>query len=365
MSTPERIAAIDIGSDTIHLLIGSIAGTDDGPTVKRIRQDGDLLLLGGRVATKGRIGERASADLQKSLIRLVTIARRRSDRLVIGATEALRRAQDGPDIVERLGKAAGEPVRILSGAREAELGFSGILHRLEPTGAQLVVDSGGASTELTLTDGRRKVAAASLPVGAALLGAGLHGDPPEALSWALRAQQIGAALAAAPDGKPVRAWATGGSAHNLAGLERTRGRSGPQRLTMSGLGVLASRLLAVPSRKLAKRSGEDPGRVAILPPGLLIIAAVMEHYDLESLTVVPEGLRDGMILAAAAQGDDWWRDQPVGSGAPSSGGAPTSGGGAPTSHATRPRRATAARPTRKPAQASPTPPPSSTVGGAL
>jgi exopolyphosphatase/guanosine-5'-triphosphate,3'-diphosphate pyrophosphatase len=311
MSRSERIAAIDIGSDTIHLLVGSVAESEDGPVVDRFQQDGQLLLLGGRLAVKGRIGTRATSDLEKALIRLVAVGRRRAARVVVGATEALRRAENGPEIVERLSTAAGEPVRVLSGAREAELDFEGIVHRLDPAGTQLAIDSGGASTEITLTEGRRRTDSASLPVGAALLGATLRGDPPEALSWALRAQQIGTALAAAPTGKPVKAWATGGSAHNLAGLERTRGKSGPQVLTLRSLGHMAQELLTLSSKKLAKRSGEDPGRVAILAPGLLIVAAAMEHYGLDSLTVVPEGVRDGMILAVTKLGDDWWRDQPA------------------------------------------------------
>ena len=311
MSKSDRIAAIDIGSDTIHLLIGSVASTEAGPVVTRLQQEGELLLLGGRVAIKGRIGESAAAAIEKTLLRFVSVGRRRASKVVISATEALRRADDGPAIVERLSKAASEPIRVLSGTREAELDFAGIRHRLAPAGSQLIVDSGGASTELTLTEGRRLVASASLPVGAALLGATLRGDPPEALSWALRARQIGAALAAAPPGKPVRAWATGGSAHNLAGLERTRGKSGPQRLTMPALGRLATQLLTTSSKRLARRRGEDPARVAILPPGLLIIAAVLEHYELGSVTVVPEGVREGMILAVASIGDDWWCDQPA------------------------------------------------------
>ena len=163
MSKADRIAAIDIGSETIHLLIGSVSSSDDGPVVTRIEQDGELLLLGGRVAVNGRIGPRATADLQKALVRFVSIGQRRASRLVIGATEAMRRAEDGPEIVERLGKATGEPVRILSGAREADLDFAGIVHRLDRAGTQLIVDSGGASTELAITEGRRKVARSPNP----------------------------------------------------------------------------------------------------------------------------------------------------------------------------------------------------------
>jgi exopolyphosphatase/guanosine-5'-triphosphate,3'-diphosphate pyrophosphatase len=235
------------------------------------------------------------------------LASRKSDRVVIGATEALRRATDGPALVEQLSAELGEPVRVLSGAREAALGLIGAVHRLDPVGSQILIDSGGASTELTLTDGHRALASASLPIGAALLGAELRGDPPRALSWALGAARVGSALSLAPAGNPARAWATGGTAHNLAGLERIRGCSGDQRLTTQELSALAARLLAKPARKLARHSGEDRARIEILPPGLLIIAAILAHYGLNEVTVVPEGLREGMAAAAFEDADGWWR----------------------------------------------------------
>jgi exopolyphosphatase/guanosine-5'-triphosphate,3'-diphosphate pyrophosphatase len=311
LSERVRIAAIDIGSDTVHVLIADVSGSPDGPLVSRVGQRGELVELGRRIATTGQVGKRSTTRLEASLLRCLDFGRRKSDRVVIGATEALRRATDGPALVERLSREAGEPVRVLSGAREAALGLAGVIHRLDPTGSQLLIDSGGASTELTLTDGHRAVASASLPVGAALLGAELRGDPPEALSWALSGARIGTALSLAPAGKPTRAWATGGSAHNLAGLERAKSRSGDRRLTRAELSTLASRLLAEPARKLARASGEDPARVKILPPGVLIIAAILAHFGLDELTVVPEGLRDGMVAAAFELGDAWWQDQPL------------------------------------------------------
>jgi len=79
---------------------------------------------------------------------------------------------------------------------------------------------------------------------------------------------------------------------------------------MAELSTLATRLLADPARKLARRSQEDPARVAILPPGLLIIAAILAHYDLDELTVVPEGLREGMVAAAFENEAGWWQDPP-------------------------------------------------------
>jgi exopolyphosphatase/guanosine-5'-triphosphate,3'-diphosphate pyrophosphatase len=305
----ERIAAIDIGSDTVHVLVADVSGSTDGPVVSRVSQRGELLELGRQIETTGQVGRSAAARLEASLLRCMGFARRKSGRVIVGATEALRRATDGAALVERLSREAGEPVRVLSGSREAALGLAGEVHRLDPAGSQLLIDSGGASTELTITEGRRAVASASLPVGAALLGAELRGDPPEALSWALAGARIGTALSLAPAGKPARAWATGGSAHNLAGLERTRSRSGDRLLTREDLSKLAARLLAERARKLARGSGEDPARVKILPPGVLIIATILAHYDLDEVTVVPEGLRDGMVGTAFELGDAWWEDQ--------------------------------------------------------
>jgi Ppx/GppA phosphatase family len=145
LSKPVRIAAIDIGSDTVHILIADVSASPDGPLVSRVKQRGDLIELGRQVGTTGQIGKRAAARLEARLTSYLKLARRRSDRVVIGATEALRRASDGPALLERLSSELGEPVRILSVTREA-------------------------STELTLTDGHVGVASASLPVGAALLG---------------------------------------------------------------------------------------------------------------------------------------------------------------------------------------------------
>ncbi|HEY1168970.1 MAG TPA: hypothetical protein VGE81_08375 [Candidatus Limnocylindrales bacterium] len=165
MSERVRIAAIDIGSDTVHVLIADVSGSPDGPLVSRVGQRGELVELGRRIATTGQVGKRSTTRLEASLLRCLDFGRRKSDRIVIGATEALRRATDGPALVERLSREAGEPVRVLSGAREAALGLAGVIHRLDPTGSQLLIDSGGASTELTLTDGHRAVASASLPSG--------------------------------------------------------------------------------------------------------------------------------------------------------------------------------------------------------
>ena len=93
MSDYVRVAAIDIGSDTVHLLVAAGWPAAGGPVVSDIEQRGGLIELGRRVATSGKVGKTERTRLEGSLRpAIVKLARRGSDRVVIGATEALRRA---------------------------------------------------------------------------------------------------------------------------------------------------------------------------------------------------------------------------------------------------------------------------------
>ena len=75
-------------------------------------------------------------------------------------------------------------MRIVSKQREIELGFVAARHGLRPTGKQIFVDSGGASTEITLCEGHTARQSISLPVGASKLSVLLEGDPPGLLTFA-------------------------------------------------------------------------------------------------------------------------------------------------------------------------------------
>ena len=296
----------------MHLLVVEVTHEPFGRlAVRQLAHRSVLLELGREVATRGRFGRTALRALEASVRDFVRVATRYEARLIVAATEATRVAANGPAVMTRLEQLAGTPPRILSGVREAQLGFLATRAALPPAGLHLLVDSGGASTEVSLVAGHRLLASASLPVGAALLAASVPGDPPRPLPWALAAIRIGAALGAAPEGRPTDMYATGGTAHNLAGLEKDRnGHPGPVRLTLADLDGITARLLRSPAPKVARRSGEDARRVALLAPGALILAAIAERYSLDAMTVLAEGVRDGMILAAVRDPDGWWEDQP-------------------------------------------------------
>jgi exopolyphosphatase/pppGpp-phosphohydrolase len=140
----------------------------------------------------------------------------------------------------------------------------------------------------------------------ARLSSVLVGDPPGALSWSLLASKVGFACQSLPAGKPARAWATGSAAHNLVGLDRTEDRASDKLLRMPDLSTMADELMALPIKKLARRWDEDRRRIVLLPPGLVIVSSILEQYGLSEATVVPEGVREGIIRAGVRSPTSWW-----------------------------------------------------------
>jgi exopolyphosphatase / guanosine-5'-triphosphate,3'-diphosphate pyrophosphatase len=309
-----RYAAIDIGSDTVHLLVADLSGTAVSGTLQPVHSESELVELGRVVGRRGRITETAEAEIGKALDRMVRRAGKSGASILIAATEATRRASNGQAVLTSLGARVKVPIRLLSPTREAELGFAGVRPELPPEGELVVIDSGGASTEATLTRGRLILAAASLPVGAALLATALSGDPPPPIDWALAAIRIGASLGSLPRGNPRHAFATGGTAHGLLAVGSIADRHEPASnviVTLAELEQIAALLLARPSRRIGAEAGIDPRRVALLAPGVLILGAILRHYGLGDFHVVQAGVREGMIRAAAADPGGWWLDPPA------------------------------------------------------
>jgi exopolyphosphatase / guanosine-5'-triphosphate,3'-diphosphate pyrophosphatase len=320
--TGQRYAAIDIGSDTVHMLIAEIAPDSAGaraPVATRrlttIHSESELLELGKVVGRRGRITSSAEIAVGNALERMVRRANKSGATILISATEASRRAANGQEVLDRLSARLKTPIRLLSPEREAELGFTGVRADLPTRGNLVVIDSGGASTEVTLTVGRKFEKAASLPVGAARLATQLVGDPPHPIDWAMVSVTIGATLPSLPVGKPRHAYSTGGTAHGLLAvgtLQASRVAAGRSTISLAELDRIAGMLLDRPSARIGAAARVDPRRVALLAPGVLIIGAILRNYGLAELTVVRAGVREGMIRAAAADPTRWWLDPAVG-----------------------------------------------------
>src|SRR5260370_31391301 len=114
-----RLAAVDIGSNTVHVLVADVVRNKlvDVAHYVEMPELGPRVARTGAIGTKGRIAIRA--------LRLVIAQARKHgyDTLIAAATEAVRQASDGEAFAQRAGEASGVPVRIIPRLREAALTF--------------------------------------------------------------------------------------------------------------------------------------------------------------------------------------------------------------------------------------------------
>ena len=297
-----RIAAIDIGSNTVHMVIMDLAGAG----LPQHRTSASVILKLGAVVTKERtLPPAVYRKLRHTLKRFIRRAKKdKALHVLITATQAMRALRQGERILAGLSNEIKLPIHLLSGKREAELGFLGVKRDLRPGECQLIIDSGGASTELTLVRGSHPIENASIPLGAAVLSTELHSNPPTAFEVARLMIPIIQALRAAP-GKaaPRSALLTGGTAHHLlAGA-----KANPYRLTRRDLEHAIKRLLRKPAKKIANKFGMEVECARLLVPGVLLVTALLDHYALDHLRITNRGLRDGMAMAFVRNRLGWWK----------------------------------------------------------
>jgi exopolyphosphatase / guanosine-5'-triphosphate,3'-diphosphate pyrophosphatase len=288
-------AVIDVGSNTIHLLVGEV-------------QNGAVLpITGEKVSARLGAGVDEIGSIEKTRIPLAVDAISLFARLAalngapqpaVLATSAVRDAKNGQALVEKVLEKAGLEMRLISGDEEALLGFRGAVSALGPDFSwdtpALIVDLGGGSAQLILGDAangpQKRV---SLPLGSnRTTERFVHQDPPGAGELDKLREAVLGVLPEweLPEGAPVVA--IGGSAR--ATLRLTR-----EVLTVEVLGELAREISAKPSTVLAREEGLAPERARVMPTAITTLAAILEHFGGSRLTVVRGGIREGAILTMA------------------------------------------------------------------
>ncbi len=215
---------------------------------------------------------------------------------VILATSAVRDAENGPELYERVLDLTGLKMRQISGEQEAGLGFRGAVSAVgeDWEGPALVVDLGGGSAQLVVGDALGgPLMQCSLPLGSnRTTERFVSSDPPNreqlrALGEHVRETMPGWELASR-----VPVVAVGGSARAILKITRDR-------LTVERLRRLAEELSSRPSAVLAREHGLAPERARVLPAAVTTLTAILEHFGREDLTVARGGLREGALLALA------------------------------------------------------------------
>jgi exopolyphosphatase/pppGpp-phosphohydrolase len=295
-----RLAAVDIGSNTVHVLVADAVRNK----LEDVAHYVEMPELGAYVARTGAIGTRGKVAI-RALREVIVKARKHAyDKLIAAATEAVRQASDGEAFAKEAGEAIGTHVRIISARKEAELSFLGVASRHAARGEWAMVDLGGASTEVVIARGREMQQTATLAVGSGVLASTYLSDPPRPEERARMRKAALRELTQAPDGDVQRLVATGGTASNLPSVLSKR--HPPAVLTTADLLECESRLDAGRAAEVARKIGLEPSRVKALRAGVEVLLLLLDWYGLAVLQISHEGLRHGMLLAYLERGEDWW-----------------------------------------------------------
>ena len=306
-----RYAAVDIGSNSVRMLA---AETNPGASTKILVADRQVTRLGASVFQNGRISPEAMESVTQVLARMAQVYRKQDVIAVRAvATSAVRDAGNQHEFIERAAAVLGVPVEIISGQEEARLIHLGVQSRWpQPDKRVLIMDVGGGSAELILSDRGELVEAFSKPLGAVrLTEAFLKSDPPAALEMHRMYEYIEEKLAT-----PLRRIGTGPfdrmiatSATAAAIVCAVNRVSRPRREDADRLKVSVQQVRKfsreVSSVDLAHREkiqGLGPRRAEIIVAGAAVFRRAMELFQRPSLHYSAAGVRDGIIADLAAQG---------------------------------------------------------------
>jgi exopolyphosphatase/guanosine-5'-triphosphate,3'-diphosphate pyrophosphatase len=300
----ERLAAIDVGSNSIRLLV---AEWDPETGLEVIDEIKEQPRLATGLHANGELDADAMEAAFNALRRMLGVAERRGvTRTVAVATSAIRDASNGPAFAERVRRELGLELDIISEEQEARLSWVSVAHhfRLDNTRA-MIADIGGGSLELVAAVDGLVEATASLPLGAVRLTEAFppHDDNP----WvAVRAMRK-AARRHLKKAMPWRDWrqatviGSGGSFTNLARIAAARRGLATDPIhgttvTTGEVESLVEWLATMTTAERAKVPGLNPQRADIILAGIAVTAELMSLLDARELTVSAFGLREGLLL---------------------------------------------------------------------
>lgn len=298
-----RVAAVDIGSNTLHLIIAEVDAL--GQRLMISDRQVEMVRLGADVATTGAIGPERAARACAVLQSMAKRARKASVQTTIGlATEGVRAASNAAAMIASFSAALGSPITLISGMEEAALTFWGATSA-DPTASELlgVGDLGGGSCELITGTTTQLVTATSIKLGSgALIAAAPPSDPPTPADFARLAILASAALHNVPRPTQMvsRLLAVGGTATALG-----RFAGNVATLDHTVLTHAQATLRTNPVADLAAQTGIDTERLRLIIGGVVAWQAIMEHMGVSQLTISERGVREGAVIAWARAGAGW------------------------------------------------------------
>jgi exopolyphosphatase / guanosine-5'-triphosphate,3'-diphosphate pyrophosphatase len=314
------IAALDLGTNSFHLLIADVH--PDGSFTPLAREK-EMLRLGDSVSREGRIPP-AAADLAVATVRRMKMLAEAADatEIVACATSAIRLAANGDELVDRIERETGVKVDVINGLTEARLIFGAIRASilLEPAPA-LCFDLGGGSVEVMVGTASGMEWATSENLGVARLTADFVDSDPISKSdrRVLRAHLTTALRGIARETRrfePELVVGSSGTLEDLAAMVAARrGSQVPVSLnqmtfTRDEFLPLHDEIVASKASERRRMVGLEPRRVDLIVAGSMFLATAMDVFEFDEMTISEWSLREGILLDVIGHHDpaDWTDD---------------------------------------------------------
>ena len=300
----ERFGAIDVGSNSIRLLV---ADWDPRAGITVVDEVKDQPRLGQGLATTGRLDDAAIDRALAALERMRDVAQRRGvNRLKAVATAAVREAENGEAFAHLVQTRLGIPLEIIDAETEARLSYRSVAHhfRLDQV-RTIVADIGGGSLELIGAVRGVLELTRSLPLGAVrLTELHLPGKKSTRKEVAALRKKVRRRLKRAGGWREWRGAQVVGSGGSFTNLGRiAAARRGLSVTAVHGTHVTTAEvehllewLGSMTPEQRRQVPGLNPQRADIILAGLAVTAELIEKLDVPELIVSAYGLREGLLL---------------------------------------------------------------------
>src|SRR5580704_204256 len=300
-----RLGVLDVGSNTVHLLVvDAYPGARPMPAFSHKTE----LRLADNLEGGVRLSKAGEHSLHSVVEEALAIAEDKGvTELIAFATSAVRDAENGEQVLDRIREQTGADINVMTGEEEARLTFLAARRWFGwSSGRLLVIDIGGGSLEVASGIDEEPDALVSLPLGAGRLTRDwITADPPphdevrklRRHVRAVIANEVGGMLR---HGTPDHVVGTSKTFRQLARIAGAApSGEGPfvkRALRHTDVAALAERLPKMAQGERTRLPGVSAGRVAQLPAGAIVADAILDLLGVEALELCPWALREGVIL---------------------------------------------------------------------
>ncbi|MEI6847131.1 MAG: Ppx/GppA phosphatase family protein [Chlorobiaceae bacterium] len=306
-SEPLRVAAIDLGTNSFHMIIVEKSRGKGFVEIDRVK---DMVCIGKGSMVTEMLDEEAMLSgiaALKNFLVLATHHHVAVENILAYATSAIREARNQSDFLRRIQEETGLQVKVISGKAEAEFIYHGVRHAVKlGTGFDLLFDIGGGSVEFVIANQSSVQLLESRKIGVARMFERFVSTDPIAkkdikLLEQFYAAEMVSAVKKASRLTVTRAIASSGTAENIARMIRSlhgyeEGLLNNSSFTRSEFLVLYRAILPLDSAERRNMTGLDAKRVDLIVPGMILVDMIFRLFNLNEIVLSDYALREGMVL---------------------------------------------------------------------